>query len=142
MEHVEIDFYPRCDDDTLPPNAAIFHWARLLIDATDTACKPLAYNPDIRNQLQRTGFVDINEQVIRVPMNPWPTDPHQREIGRWYNLGLCQNLEAMSLGPLTRIQNWSKEDVEKLIADVKREICSRKFQVYCNMHIWTARRPA
>jgi hypothetical protein len=29
-----------------------------------------------------------------------------------------------------------------LIERVKREVCTRRMHVYCNMHIWTARRPA
>ena len=80
-----------------------------------------------------TGFVDITEQIIRVPMNPWPADPHQKEIGRWYNLGLIQGMEAMSLAPLTRMCGWTKEQVDTLVAEAKREICSKKFHVYCNM---------
>jgi hypothetical protein len=30
--------------------------------------------------LERTGFVEIQEQVIKVPLNPWPTDPHLKDI--------------------------------------------------------------
>jgi len=133
MEQVEIDFFPRCDDGSLPPTAALYRWGRYLLEAFERAFKPLAYNTRTRQHLELTGFVDITEQIIRVPLNPWPADPHQRDIGRWYNLGLTQGLEAMSLAPLTRMLQWSKEDVDKLIAEVKREVCSRKYHAYCNM---------
>ncbi len=133
--------FPRCDDGSLPPNAHLIQWARYLADATDRAYKPLAYNADTRQTLQHLGFVDISEQVIRVPMNPWPTDPHQKDIGRWYNLGFVQGLEAFTLGPLSRMLEWNKESVDRLIAEVKREVCSKRYHVYCHLHIWTARRP-
>ncbi|KAH7389151.1 methyltransferase LaeA [Cadophora sp. MPI-SDFR-AT-0126] len=142
LEHVEIDMEPRCDDGTLPANSSLVQWSRLILDATERAYRPLAYNHETGPMLQRAGFVDIKEEVIKIPLNPWESDPHQKDIGRWYNLGLTQGLEALTTAPLTRMSQWSKADVDRLIADVKREVCSKKFHVYCNMHIWIARRPA
>jgi hypothetical protein len=83
--------------------------------------------------LEQAGFVEIQEQIIKVPLNPWPIDPYLKDIGRWYNLGLTLGLEALTLGPLTRISHWTKEDVDKLISEAKREICSKKFHVYNHM---------
>jgi hypothetical protein len=85
--------------------------------------------------LERQGFVEIQEQVIKVPLNPWPADPHLKDIGRWYNLGLTQGLEALSLGPFTRVNLWTKADVDRLIAEVKKDVCSKRFHVYCNMYV-------
>lgn len=142
LEHVEIDIIPRCDDNTLPVNSPLVGWAQYLIEATARAYRPIAYNTETKAMLERTGFVEIQEQVIKVPLNPWPNDPHLKDIGRWYNLGLTQGLEAFTLGPMTRMSNWTKEDVDRLVAEAKRDICSKKFHTYCNMHIWIARRPA
>jgi hypothetical protein len=103
------------------------------MDATARAYRPMAYNADTRIMLERQGFVEIQEQVIKVPLNPWPADPHLKDIGRWYNLGLTQGLEAMTLAPLTRMSGWNKADVERLCSEVKREICSKKFHAYCNV---------
>ena len=135
LEHVEIDIVPRCDDGSLPtPNeSALIQWSQFLLEATQIAARPLAYNVDTRVMLERQGFVEIQEQVIKVPLNPWPTDPHLKDIGRWYNLGLTQGLEALTLGPITRILRWKKSDVDRLIADAKREICLKKYHAYCNM---------
>jgi hypothetical protein len=83
--------------------------------------------------LDGQGFVDIREQIIRVPLNPWPSDHHQKDIGRWYNLGLVQGLEAMSLGPLSRMFGWKKEDIDRLTVEAKRDICLKKNHVYCYM---------
>ncbi|KAI6708842.1 methyltransferase LaeA: variant, partial [Diplocarpon mali] len=132
MEHVEIDMEPRCDDGTAPPNSKLVEWTRLLLDATERAQRPLAFNTQTRAQLQRAGFVDIAEQIIKVPLNPWEKDPHLKDIGRWYNLGLTQGLQALSLGPLTRVRQWTAAEVEALIAEVKREVCSKRHHFYCN----------
>ncbi|TVY71330.1 Secondary metabolism regulator [Lachnellula suecica] len=142
LEQVEIDMVPRCDDGTLPPNSQLVNWTRQVLEATATTYRPLAYNTDTRFILERQGFVDIQEEIIKVPMNPWETDPHLKNIGRWYNLGLTQGLDALSIAPLMRIKGWKKPEVDRIVQDVKREVCSKRIHAYCNMHIWIARRPA
>lgn len=141
IEHIEIDFAPKCDDGSLPRDAALVDWLDLLMDATEEACKPLAYNTETEAMLQKAGFVEVTEQVIKIPFNCWPSDTHQKDIGAWFSLGLSQGLEALTLGPLTRIRHWDREAVEELVAKVKRDIRTEKYHVYCKMHIWTARRP-
>jgi hypothetical protein len=83
--------------------------------------------------LQNQGFVEIQEQIIQVPLNPWHSDPHMKDVGRWYNLGLTQALEALTLAPMMRIEGWQRADVDRLIMDAKREICTRKIHAYNNM---------
>jgi hypothetical protein len=103
MEQVEIDFYPRCDDASLPPNSALVQWADYLVDATE----------------RRTGRLPI----IKVPLNPWPSDPYLSKMGRWYNLGLVRGVEALSLAPFVRMFHWEKEDVDRIVAAAKMDIC-------------------
>ncbi|KFY46806.1 hypothetical protein V495_02247 [Pseudogymnoascus sp. VKM F-4514 (FW-929)] len=143
IEHVEIDFAPKCANGSLPDDAALLVWAENLMSATEQAYKPMAYNHNTRALLHNAGFIEIKEQVITIPFNPWPKDDaHARDVGRWFNLGLCQGLQALTLGPFTRILGWDRDRVDALVAEVKREICTKKHEVYCEMHIWTARRPA
>lgn len=133
LEHIEIDMIPRCDDDTLPPNSNLVKWSQHILSATQEHSRPLAYNTQTRSMLEHQGFVEIQEQVIKVPFNPWPTDTHLKDIGRWYNLGLTQGLDALTLGPMTTVRHWKKPDIDKLIQDAKREICSKHVHAYCNM---------
>lgn len=100
------------------------------MEATERACKPLRYNEETRAMLAAQGFVDIREQIIKIPLNPWEGNSHQKDVGRWYNLGMTQGLEAVSLGPLTRMFGWTMEDVVRLTNDVKKEICSRKIHAF------------
>ena len=108
-------------------------WMHYIMDATASFQRPLAYNPGTKEMLERQGFVDIRHEIIEVPLNPWTTDAHSRDIGRWYNLGLTQGLEALTLAPMTRMRRWQKEDVDRMVQEVKREICDRKIHAYCYM---------
>lgn len=109
-------------------------WYEYLADATQRAQRPIAYNADTRQRLENAGFIDIHEEVIRAPFNSWPSDPHQKEIGRWYNLGLTEGLEALSFAPLTRIYNWEvNQNIRPFLELVKQTICNRKIHAYNNM---------
>jgi hypothetical protein len=128
-----MDIVPRCDDGTLPSDSKVVAWSQHILQATQQANRPLAYNEHTKTMLERQGFTEIREQVIKVPLNPWPADAQLKDIGRWYNLGLTQGLEALTLAPMMRVANWSRADVDKLIAEAKREICAKRFHAYCNM---------
>lgn len=108
-------------------------WYDYLEDATNRASRPISYQENTKQLLETQGFVDIQDQVIQLPLNSWPSDPHLKELGRWYNLGLTEGLEAISLGPLTRVFRWPPTDVRRLVGDVKTAICSKKHHIYNNM---------
>ncbi|KAF2731559.1 LaeA-like protein [Polyplosphaeria fusca] len=142
IEHVEIDVEPRCDDNTLAADSPLVKWYGYLQDATARASRPIAYQHNTRQMLQAAGFIDIQETIIRAPYNSWPNDPHQKEIGRWYNLGITEGLDALSFAPFTRVYNWDlNAHVKPLIEAARQQICNRKIHAYNNIHIWTARRP-
>lgn len=134
IEHVEIDMEPRCDDGTLDPKGKLVQWYGYLADATWRVSRPIAYEHRTRQNLQAAGFIDIQETVIRVPYNSWPNDPHQKDIGRWYNLGITEGLDALSFAPLTRVYQWDlNAHVKPLLEGVRKEICNRKIHAYNNV---------
>ncbi|KAF2668219.1 LaeA-like protein [Microthyrium microscopicum] len=142
IEQVEIDLKPRCDDGTLLPDSPLHEWYNYLDDATNRANRPIAFNAATKEQLRAAGFIDIREQIIRAPLNGWPNDPHQRQIGRWYYIGLSEGLEALSAAPFTRIFRWDfTEHVLPLCGRVKKEMTNHKVHAYNNIHIITARKP-
>ena len=132
FEQVDIDLTPRCDDGTMPIQP-VLEWYQWLEDATARASRSIKYQQDTKQVLEAHGFVDVRTQVIKLPLNPWPADPHLKEIGRWYNLGLIEGLEAVTLGPLTRVYRWSPETVRKIVRDVKAGICNKRFHIYNNL---------
>ncbi|KAH0542627.1 Secondary metabolism regulator lae1, partial [Trichoglossum hirsutum] len=133
LEHVEIDFQPRCDEGTLSPELNVVKWYNWLVDATYRSGRCIAYQHSTRQMLQEAGFVDIVETIIRAPYNDWPSDPHEKNIGRWYNLGMTEGLEALSLGPLTRVFKWPAETVRGIIPGVEKEINCKRIHAYNNM---------
>ena len=137
LEQVEIDLRPRCDDGTLPEKPVV-QWFEWLEDATNRASRSISY-PGIaqtRQMLEAQGFVEIQETIIRLPLNSWPSERHPQDVGRWYNMGMCEYLEALSLGPLTRVYRWPAEDVRRLVGEVKFAMCNKKIHAYNNLQVF------
>ncbi|KAK4647532.1 uncharacterized protein QC761_0001930 [Podospora bellae-mahoneyi] len=72
-------------------------------------------------RLAEVGFVDIKEEVIRIPFNPWPTDTYSRDIGRWFNLVMKQGFQPLCLAPFARGLNKSFSEINDFVEEVKAE---------------------
>lgn len=57
----------------------------------------------MKEKIERAGFINVVERVIKIPMGGWPADPKLREIGQWTLLGFLAGLEGYSLATLTRV---------------------------------------
>lgn len=141
MEQVEIDFMPRADDGTLPPNSALLQWATYLLDAMDSFNRSIRVDSNVTKQrLVEAGFVDIKEERMKFALNGWPEDNMGRDIGRWFNLGFIQGVEALTLAPLFRALNKTPAEIRSLLERVQQEARSNKVHAYFTMHTFTARR--
>ncbi|CAI4218594.1 unnamed protein product [Parascedosporium putredinis] len=108
----------------------------------DKVERPIRVNPATKNLLLEAGYVDVEEKVVKIYHNPWNRGGHAEQTGRWFNLGLTFGLEGLSLAPLTRILGMRESEVKELVDKVRHETCLLRHHGYCNLHIWTARRPA
>lgn len=134
FEHIEVDWIPRCDDDERPANSAFVKWAELFLDGMDRFNRSVRVTPqEHRQMLEAAGFTDIRQEVIKAYVCPWSADRNEREIARWFNIGLSHSLEAMSLKPLIEKLGFEAEEVRELCERAKRETCVLRYHTYCNM---------
>jgi hypothetical protein len=134
MEQVEIDFRPHSDGDPRPlRDSKLMEWSQKLHQGFARAGKKLEMNPNTKEILEEIGFVDVEHTTIRVPFNPWPAEESEKEIARWFNLGLTQGLDAITLEPVINYLNYPVQAVRELIEGVKVDICRRQWQTYCTL---------
>ncbi|KAI9893852.1 MAG: hypothetical protein M1814_005405 [Vezdaea aestivalis] len=140
FEQVEIDYNPKCSDGSMPSRSMLKEWYDYMAQATERASRPIAYDGTTRQMLESAGFTDINRIVIKVPLNAWSSNPLEKDIGRWWNLAMTDGLglEALSLGPLTRVNKWPVDSVNGLVRDAKREMCTKKFHIYNEMFAFSS----
>ncbi|KAK3300226.1 S-adenosyl-L-methionine-dependent methyltransferase [Chaetomium fimeti] len=142
FEQVEIDWTPRSDDGSLRRDGYVVQWANELMDAMDSFSRPIRLDSNLtKQQLADVGFDEIKEEVIQLPLNGWPTEVHDRELGRWFNLGVRQAFQPLSLAPLCRGHGRTPAEVEELAEKARGEVYSNTVRAYCTLHIFTARKP-
>ncbi len=82
MESQEMASIALCDDGTMPPNWPFLEWANFTEQAAAEAGKPLEIAPLLKQWYVEAGFVDVREDIFKLPMNAWPRDPYLKQIGR------------------------------------------------------------
>ncbi|KAK0731414.1 S-adenosyl-L-methionine-dependent methyltransferase [Lasiosphaeris hirsuta] len=131
IEQVEIDWTPRTDDGSLPPNSFLMQWAEELMDAMDGFDRSIRVDSNLTKQrMMDAGFVDLNEETIKFALNGWPNDARGREIGRWFNLGFTQGMQALTMAPLSRGHGKTHTEIMALIEKALVEVRSLKVHAY------------
>lgn len=54
-------------------------------------------------------------------------------IGLWSRENTIEALEALALAPLTRILGWSKEEVQVLVAEARKDVLNPAIHAYWNI---------
>jgi hypothetical protein len=74
-------------------------------------------------------------------LNPWHHDEHEQKVARWYNLAISESVQPLSLAPFSRVLGYSKEKIDHLAANVKRDAFDKNIHSYNILHIYQARKP-
>ena len=124
----------RSDDGTLNPETALYQWLEQLCDAVDVLKRPMrGLVESYKTLMAEAGFVDIDEVVHKWPLNRWPKDPELKEIGMWNMHNILDGLHAGSLAPFTRGLGWSREKLEVLLMQVRKDVQDRSIHAYIPM---------
>lgn len=112
MESQEIMSTPYCDDGTMPADWPFVEWSKQLDDAVMAADRPLRIANKLKRWYTQAGFVDVQEKIFKLPLNPWPRDPHLKYIGKMNQDNLLAALGALSMAPFSRMLSWTQEEIE------------------------------
>ncbi|KAH8881039.1 S-adenosyl-L-methionine-dependent methyltransferase [Thozetella sp. PMI_491] len=123
------------DDGTLLPSHASSKWCVFLKEAAKKRGRPFQDPRTYKATLESIGFVDVHAVPFKWTINPWPADKKMKEIGIWMLENLMAGLEAFSLALLSRELDWSREEIEVFLSDVRKCLISRSIHAYLPM--WT-----
>ncbi|GKT63608.1 methyltransferase domain-containing protein [Colletotrichum tofieldiae] len=131
LELQEGHIRPDCDDGTLKPDSALLKWVDKLEEACNILGRPFVncdrYLPSL---LKEAGFVDVSVNKFKWPINPWPKDPHFRELGVWQYENFVEGIEAWTMAPFTRALDWTKDEVNVFLIDVRKDMRDRGIHAY------------
>lgn len=88
-----------------------------------------ATDPDdaeaLGDQLVAAGFVGVTVQRARLPVGTWPVQPALKELGAQWQACVLAGLEGAALAVLTRGLCWTREEVDVLVGNMRREVAER-----------------
>ncbi|EEH41764.2 hypothetical protein PAAG_03685 [Paracoccidioides lutzii Pb01] len=84
--------------------------------------------------LKDAGFVNVKVTKFIVPLGTWAKDKHYKRLGAYNLLQFEQTLEGSAMAALTRIENWTKEEVNFLIAKTKND--ARNPKIHSEFHFY------
>ncbi|KAL4932630.1 class I SAM-dependent methyltransferase [Aspergillus undulatus] len=139
----EFDTMVKCDDGTMPPMDEsswsaykLQDWCEMQIDSG------LSFDPQrqfrvahrLARGMKELGFVDVQERIFKAPVNPWPADPHLRNIGKWMESNLLEGLSGWSYKPFRNL-GYSPSEIEMFLVEVRKNIQDRRVHAYFNFHV-------
>lgn len=83
MEMQEHECDIRSDDDTINQAHAIRDWVQKVDQASTMIGKRLNVAHTHRQHMIDAGFIDVHEDIHKLPIGTWPKDKRLKEIGRW-----------------------------------------------------------
>jgi metalloendopeptidase OMA1, mitochondrial len=112
MESQDVHPTPYCDDGTMPDDWVFKEWMSLLDEAAMRADRPLRIATRLKRWYQEAGFVDVQERIFKMPLNPWARDKHLKILGKMSEDNWLSALQGLSLAHFSRTLSWSKDEIE------------------------------
>ncbi|KAJ6006632.1 hypothetical protein N7451_004576 [Penicillium sp. IBT 35674x] len=141
VELQEFEVTLRSDDDSMRLAPMLCEFLGRLHEASEAFHRPMNIAEGHRQRLVEAGFEDVRDEVYKVPSSMWPSDPIQKQIGRYNLCSLLMAVESYSLALFTRVLGWSNLQTQVFLAGVRRDLNNPDVHTYCNLHIVYGRKP-
>lgn len=141
LELLEPDATLRCDDGSLDPACALMTWDKLFIEAAATSGRSVVAAANHANLVKEAGFVDIKENILKLPNSPWPKDKHLREVGGYHMANFLEGLEGLSLRLFTHFHSMDVPEIQVLLAQTRKDLRNKAIHTYFHLHSIVARKP-
>lgn len=131
VENQEFSVAFGCDDNSIPENSACRRWAELWEQGVSNFGLTGICHPDkMKAAMEAAGFIDVSVRFYRMPIGAWPKDKNLRQSGLFNVIGLLDGLSGLSQRVFTRGLQWSIEEMELLLMQVRDECKNRR------IHSW------
>ncbi|OJJ45189.1 hypothetical protein ASPZODRAFT_152908 [Penicilliopsis zonata CBS 506.65] len=139
IQNGDFNFYS--EDNTFKPDNYLHIMASNLIEACRRIGKPLDVAPQIKGLVEAQGFIQADEKIFPIPLSGWAKDKRMKEMGLFTAVNHIEGVEALTVAPFSEVLGWSPEEIEVLIAGVRRDSERRDVHGLWNIHVVTAQKP-
>ncbi|KAH8690912.1 S-adenosyl-L-methionine-dependent methyltransferase [Talaromyces proteolyticus] len=138
MNEVESRFY---SDDAKPRDVAVLRRTTARFEKASTALgKPFNVSV-LRQAMHDAGFVDIQEEVYKIPIGTWPANPILKNLGHAALTAAHESVEPYMLALGTRVLGESAGTIHDMARSMKHEISKPHLHLYTQAHFIWGRKP-
>ena len=125
------DYY--CDlqaiDDSME-GTALAQWVKYWIKGAKNLGRDVLSPRKYKVWLEEAGFINVTEQKLVIPGNPWPKGRDLKSMGMWQMTNFMDGLHAASMTIFTKGLGMSAEEVEIFLVDVRKDIKNLNIHFY------------
>lgn len=120
---------------------SIEEYYNIIIPAYEKAGVEVSPGPKLEGWFRDAGFEDIHVHRFLVPIGAWPKDETLKQVGCWMLTQSAAGFEATALAVLTRVEGWSKEAVNDLVARSTADAWNPAIHALFDFYIVCGRKP-
>jgi len=125
----------RSDDGTLKPDMPLHKWSALFVEASAKLGRRMDKVPEYKSMMEEAGFEDVTEHQLKWPINPWPRDPHYKELGQRTLANLDGGLEGLAMALFSRGLGWSADETMLFCSEVRKQARDTSIHAYCLAYV-------
>ncbi|KAI9813059.1 MAG: proliferating cell nuclear antigen [Pycnora praestabilis] len=103
IEQLEVGIYYYSDDNSIGKDDVISRWGPTFDEAAKKFGKSLTIQSTMADDIKKAGFEDVKVKQYKLPVGPWSSDKHMKDVGRWHQLHCEESIEGWALALLTRV---------------------------------------
>lgn len=102
IEQLEVEIDVMADDETADSDSYVKTLAAYTPNMSRAAGRDFQVSTSMKKMIEEAGFVDVQEQKLKLPLGPWSTDPKMKDVGRFYERFYKTGLQGWLLQICTR----------------------------------------
>lgn len=133
MESQEIYSKPFCTDKAKLSESPLGEWTDLEDKAAMQLGRPLRIANKLKRWYEQAGFVDVHEEIFRIPINSWAKDPRFKMLGKFFNLNMNAGVYAWTVEYFVTALQWTPLEVEVYLARLRTAMADKSLHAYYKM---------
>lgn len=140
MECQEPDYRPRSHKDACSETALTRYW-----DVVGQGFRSIGIDlqkaPQLAKMMLKAGFINVEVEIIDIPIGGRPDSKEQKEIGKTWEEIIMLGLEGTALRALTKGLLLSTEITYTFLASIRNEHRECPVQMYTQLYIVFGQKP-
>ncbi|KAF5660206.1 methyltransferase [Fusarium heterosporum] len=129
------------DDDTVKKAVNAEVWAEAVRDSSSKFGKPIDCVRQWKDKMIKAGFVEVHEEIRKIPIGGWPKDPVMKEVGKCQVIQSCAAIDSYTPMLLGKILGWGQDEMQVLMAKAKKELRDPSIHIYMPVYFVWGKRP-